>query len=303
MTMTTTGIHRTAPPACIALAVALLAGCGKEVPAVQETAKPRLDTTAPIVETVMASGDADARLLTFLHQRYGARARLDGAWKDRWEDTEVVAMRPVERAVCARHNVTVDDQAHTLLAVCQTIEDAATVEPGRVDLFVLRDGERGVAGDSQPWPLLVVDQRLQVNAGSDGVPGTVQVATLGPQRPAFHLTQRWNGRGGSLVDRSYVALHSNRLREVARYRDHLDNLTRYDCDSDPEDCDGTVFNIDFNTTVEQQAPVDGYWPITVRGRGQDCAGAAHEFHQLMFDPATRAYQVPEALQRDDCGGS
>ncbi|WP_411852372.1 hypothetical protein ACLB90_07720 [Stenotrophomonas sp. LGBM10] len=295
--------RRPLPLACTALAAVLLAGCGKDAPPAEAPATRQLDTAAPIVETILAGGDADARLLALLHKRYGPKAQLDGAWKDRWEDTEVIAMRPVERAVCARQTLPINGQAHTLLAVCQTIEDAATVEPGRVDLFVLRDGPRGTATDAQPWPLLVVAERLQTPAGHHGDAGSVQVESLGPQRPAFRLTDRQEGRGGLLVDRRYIAVHGDRLREVASYRDHIDNLARFDCRAEPADCEGTVFNVDFSTDVEQKEPVDGYWPITVRGQGQDCAGPAREYYHLMFDPATRAYQVSGDLQRNDCGGT
>ena len=37
----------------------------------------------------------------------------------------------------------------TLLAVCQTLDDAASVEPGRVDLYVLRDGQTPLFGKDE----------------------------------------------------------------------------------------------------------------------------------------------------------
>ena len=47
--------------------------------------------------------------------------------------------------------------------------------------------------------------------------------------------------------------------------------------------------------------VDGFWPLIVRGTGQDCAGPFQEYHRLIFDPTLRAYAVPDSLQREGCG--
>lgn len=303
MIMIIIGIYCIVLFVCIVLVVVLLVGCGKEVLVVQEMVKFWLDIIVLIVEMVMVSGDGDVCLLIFLYQCYGVRVCLDGVWKDCWEDIEVVVMWLVECVVCVCYNVMVDDQVYILLVVCQIIEDVVIVELGWVDLFVLCDGECGVVGDSQLWLLLVVDQCLQVNVGSDGVFGMVQVVMLGLQCFVFYFIQCWNGCGGLLVDCSYVVLYSNCLCEVVCYCDYFDNLICYDCDSDLDDCDGMVFNIDFNMMVEQQVFVDGYWLIIVCGCGQDCVGVVYEFYQLMFDLVMWVYQVFEVLQWDDCGGS
>jgi len=171
------------------VALALLAGC-ERTPASSEPAKPQrvLNTTPQPEDIVRVRGDHTQRLLAFLRTRYGDKAGLDAPWKDAWEDTEVEALRPVTRSVCARDTVTADDHEQTLLAVCQTLDDAATVEPGRVDLYVLRvgkdDEEANRGGMFAPLPakdpLLVMAQRLQGPYGRHGAPGTVQIAQLGP---------------------------------------------------------------------------------------------------------------------------
>ncbi|MCW6027798.1 hypothetical protein K4043_07210 [Stenotrophomonas sp. SRS1] len=294
------------------VALALLAGC-ERTPASSEPAKPHrvLDTTAQPEDTVRVRGDHTQRLLAFLRTRYGDKAALDAPWKDAWEDTEVEALRPVTRSVCARDTVTAGGHEQTLLAVCQTLDDAATVEPGRVDLYVLRvgtddeDANRGGMFTPLPAkdPLLVMAQRLQGPYGRHGAPGTVQIAQLGPQRRAFQITHEEHRRGHRRLWRSYIAEHNHRLRDVARYRDHLDNLALHGCDGKPADCGEGVFAVDFSTTVGDSNVVDGYWPLTVRASGHDCTGPASEFYQLIFDARQRAYPVPDDLQRDGCADS
>ena len=294
------------------VALVLLAGCDR-TPAPSGPAKAHrvLDTTAQPEDTVRVRGDQTQRLQAFLRTRYGNKAVLDAPWKDEWEDTEVEALRPVTRSVCARDTVTADGHEQTLLAVCQTLDDAATVEPGRVDLYVLRVGKdneqanRGhvfaplLADD----PLLVIAQRLQGPYGRHGAPGTVQIAQLGPQRRAFQITHEEHRRGHRRIWRSYIAEHNHRLRDVARYRDHLDNLALHGCDGNPADCGEGVFAVDFNTTVGDSNAVEGYWPLTVRASGHDCTGPATEFYHLIFDARQRAYPVPDDLQRDGCADS
>lgn len=294
------------------VALALLAGCDR-TPAASEPTKPHrvLDTTAQPEDTVRVRGDHAQRLQAFLRTRYGDKAVLDAPWKDAWEDAEVETLRPVTRSVCARDTVTTEGYEQTLLAVCQTLDDAATVEPGRVDLYVLRVGtddeeaNRGgffaqlLADD----PLVVMAQRLQGQYGRHGAPGTVQIAQLGPQRHAFQITHEEHRRGHRRLWRSYIAEHNHRLRDVAQYRDHLDNLALHGCDGNPADCSEGVFAVDFSTTVGDSNAVDGYWPLTVRASGHDCTGPATEFYHLIFDARQRAYPVPEDLQRDGCADS
>lgn len=294
------------------VALVLLAGCDR-TPAPSGPAKAHrvLDTTAQPEDTVRVRGDQTQRLEAFLRERYGDKAVLDAPWKDDWEDTEVEAMRPVTRSVCARDTVTAEGHEQTLLAVCQTLDDAATVEPGRVDLYVLRvgkDNEEANRGDVfarllADDPLLVMAQRLQGPYGRHGAPGTVQIAQLGPQRRAFQITHEEHRRGHRRIWRSYIAEHNHRLRDVARYRDHLDNLALHHCDGEPTACGSTVFAVDFSTTVGDSTAVDGYWPLTVRASGHDCTGPATEFYHLIFDARQRAYPVPDDLQRDGCADS
>ncbi len=302
--------------AAVVMAVAAgLLGCtpASEPGASSEPAKPHrvLDTTAQPEDTIRVRGDHTERLQAFLRLRYGDKAALDAPWKDAWEDTEVEALRPVTRRVCARDTATAGGQEQTLLAVCQTLDDAATVEPGRVDLYVLRVGtdeegtNRGGFFAQLPAddPLLVMAQRLQGQYGRHGSPGTVQIAQLGPQRRAFQITHEEHRRGHRRVWRSYIAEHNHRLRDVARYRDHLDNLALHGCDRNPADCGKGVFAVDFNTTVGDSNAVEGYWPLTVRASGHDCTGPATGFYHLIFDARQRAYPVPDDLQRDGCGDS
>lgn len=302
--------------AAVVMAVAAgLLGCtpASEPGASSEPAKPHrvLDTTAQPEDTIHVRGDHAERLQAFLRLRYGDKAALDAPWKDAWEDTEVEALRPVTRRVCARDTATADGQEQTLLAVCQTLDDAATVEPGRVDLYVLRVGtddeetNRGGFFAQLPadGPLLVMAQRLQGQYGRHGSPGTVQIAQLGPQRRAFQITHEEHRRGHRRVWRSYIAEHNHRLRDVARYRDHLDNLALHGCDGNPADCGEGVFAVDFNTTVGDSNAVEGYWPLTVRASGHDCTRPATGFYHLIFDARQRAYPVPDDLQRDGCADS
>ncbi len=302
--------------AAVVMAVAAgLLGCtpASEPGASSEPAKPHrvLDTTAQPEDTIRVRGDHTQRLQAFLRLRYGDKAALDAPWEDAWEDTEVEALRPVTRRVCARDTATAGGQEQTLLAVCQTLDDAATVEPGRVDLYVLRVGtdeegtNRGGFFAQLPAddPLLVMAQRLQGQYGRHGSPGTVQIAQLGPQRHAFQITHEEHRRGHRRVWRSYIAEHNHRLRDVARYRDHLDNLALHGCDGNPADCGEGVFAVDFNTTVGDSNAVEGYWPLTVRASGHDCTGPATEFYHLIFDARQRAYPVPDDLQRDGCADS
>lgn len=291
------------------VALALLAGCDR-TPAAPDPDTPRrvLRTTALVEDMIYVRGDANQRLLAFLRKRYGDTALLDAPWKGDWEDTEVEALRAVTRRVCARDTVTTDGSEQTLLAVCQTLDDAATVEPGRVDLYVLRLGKDNVeashggalAQQLANDPLLVIAQRLQRPYGRHGAPGTVQIAQLGPQRHAFQITHEEHRRGHRRIWCSYVALHNDRLRDVAQYRDHLDNLALHGCDGKPADCGEGVFAVDFSTTVGDSNVVDGYWPLTVRASGHDCTGPASEYYHLIFDPRQRAYPVPDDLQRDGC---
>lgn len=298
--------------ALAAVALALLAGCDR-TPAPSAPAKAHrvLDTTAQPEDTVRIRGDHTQRLQAFLRTRYGDKAVLDAPWKDAWEDTEVEALRPVTRSVCASDTVTADGHEQTLLAVCQTLDDAATVEPGRVDLYVLRvgkDNEEANRGGvfarlRADDPLLVMAQRLQGPYGRHGAPGTVQIAQLGPQRRAFQITHEEHRRGHRRIWRSYIAEHNHRLRDVARYRDHLDNLALHHCDGEPSACGSAVFAVDFSTTVGDSNAVDGYWPLTVRASGHDCTGPATEYYHLIFDARQRAYPVPDDLQRDGCADS
>ncbi|AHY57423.1 hypothetical protein [Stenotrophomonas rhizophila] len=291
-------VHRLRPFALASALLVLLAGCGDATPA-SEPGKPRrvLDSTAQVEDTLQVSGTADQRLLGFLHARYGDNARLDAPWQDQWDDTEVEAQRPVTRSVCARDTRDTDGHVQTLLAVCQTLDDAASVEPGRLDLYVLRDGP--AVGTSET-PLLVIAQRLQGQYGRRGAPGTVQVEPLGPQRHAFRITHGEIQRGVTLASRSYVAVHASRLREVALLREHIDNSAARPCGDAGKGCDDTPFNVDFSIAVGTADAVDGYWPLTVRSRGQDCAGPAHSYDLVAFDPVARRYAVPPELQRADC---
>ncbi|MEN5264785.1 hypothetical protein [Stenotrophomonas sp. TWI587] len=292
--------------------LALLAGCDRP-PAASGPGKPHrvLRTTVLVEDMIYVRGDANQRLLAFLRKRYGDAALLDAPWKEDWEDTEVEALRPVTRRVCARDTVTTEGHEQTLLAVCQTLDDAATVEPGRVDLYVLRLGKDddeashggALAQQLANDPLVVIAQRLQRPYGRRGAPGTVQIAQLGPQRHAFHITHEEHRRGHRRIWRSYVALHNDRLRDVAQYRDHLDNLALHGCDGNPADCGEGVFAVDFSTAVGDSNAVDGYWPLTVRASGHDCNGPATEYYHLIFDARQRAYPVPDDLQRDGCADS
>jgi hypothetical protein len=291
------------------VALALMVGCDR-TPAASEPGKPHrvLRTTVPVEDMIYVQGDANQRLLAFLRKRYGDAALLGAPWKGDWEDTEVEALRPVTRSVCARDTVTSEGHEQTLLAVCQTLDDAATVEPGRVDLYVLRLGKDddeashggALAQQLANDPLEVIAQRLQRQYGRHGAPGTVQIVQLGPQRHAFHITHEEHRRGHRRIWRSYVALHNDRLRDVAQYRDHLDNLAQHGCDGNPADCGEGVFAVDFSTAVGDSNAVDGYWPLTVRASGRDCNGPATEYYHLIFDPRQRAYPVPDDLQRDGC---
>jgi hypothetical protein len=294
------------------VALALLAGCDR-TPAASEPRKPHrvLRTTVLVEDMIYLRGDANQRLLAFLRKRYGDAALLGAPWKGDWEDTEVEALRPVTRSVCARDTVTSEGHEQTLLAVCQTLDDAATVEPGRVDLYVLRLGKDddeashggALAQQLDSDPLVVIAQRLQQQYGRHGAPGTVQIAQLGPQRHAFHITHEEHRRGHRRIWRSYVALHNDRLRDVAQYRDHLDNLALHGCGGKPADCGEGVFAVDFSTTVGDSNAEDGYWPLTVRASGHDCTGPATEYYHLIFDARQRAYPVPDDLQRDGCADS
>jgi len=289
----------------------LLAGCTNSSSSANPT-KPRraLDTSAPIEAMPHLRGTTEQRLLGFLQARYGDRARLEGAWQDQWEDTEVDAQRPVTREVCAREPVHRDGRARTLLAVCQRLEDAASVEPGRIDLYALQVGEdarvpKDTSGLEQLMaleaPFRIIAQRLQAQYGQWGAPGTVGIVGLGPQRDAFIITHPWARRGATRITRSYVAMHGDYLREVASYRDHLDNDRRQDCDAERSGCEDARYNIDFSTQLGSDEAVDGFWPLIVRGTGQDCAGPFQEYHRLIFDPTLRAYAVPDSLQREGCG--
>lgn len=295
-----------------AAVLALLAGCDR-TPAASGPGKPHrvLRTTVLVEDMIYVRGDANQRLLAFLRKRYGDASLLDAPWKGDWEDTEVEALRPVTRSVCARDTVTTEGHEQTLLAVCQTLDDAATVEPGRIDLYVLRLGKDddeashggALAQQLANDPLVVIAQRLERPYGRHGAPGTVQIAQLGPQRHAFHITHEEHRRGHRRIWRSYVALHNDRLRDVAQYRDHLDNLALHGCGGKPADCGEGVFAVDFSTTVGDSNAVDGYWPLTVRASGHDCTGPATEYYHLIFDARQRAYPVPDDLQRDGCGDS
>ncbi|MET4680969.1 hypothetical protein ABIA72_002627 [Stenotrophomonas rhizophila] len=294
------------------VSLVLLAGCDRTpAPSGPAKAHPVLDTTAQPEDTVRVRGDHIQRLQAFLRTRYGDKAVLDAPWKDAWEDTEVEALRPVTRSVCARDTFTADGHEQTLLAVCQTLDDAATVEPGRVDLYVLRVGKDDEAanrgGVFAPLlandPLLVMAQRLQSPYGRRGAPGNIQIAQLGPQRRAFQITHEEHRRGHRYIWRSYIAEHNHRLRDVARYRDHLDNLALHHCDGAPSSCGSAVFAVDFSTTVGDSNAVDGYWPLTVRASGHDCTGPATGYYHLIFDARQRAYPVPDDLQRDGCADS
>lgn len=293
------------------LLAALLAGCGNRAPA-PEPGKPRrvLDSTAEVVDTLHLGGSHEQRLLAFLRSRYGAAARLDAPWQDQWDDTDVQALRPVTRQVCAHETVDTDGHLQHLLAVCQALDQAASVEPGRVDLYVLRDGEEHALDKDHPFaglfgppgrPLLVIAQRLHGEYGRHGAPGTVQIDRLGPQRHAFRITHDGSGRGHAQRSRTYVAVHNDRLREVALLREHVDNLATPHCDDALDDCADAAFTVDFTTTVGDSDAVEGYWPLTVRTTGQDCAGPAHAYDHLIFDPRTRTYPVPGDLQREGCG--
>src|SRR5690606_32980322 len=152
-------------------------------------------------------------------------------------------------------------------------------------------------------PLEVIAQRLQRQYGRHGAPGTVQIARLGPQRHAFHINHEEHRRGHRRIWRSYVALHNDRLRDVAQYRDHLDNLALHGCDGKPSAGGDGVFAVDFSTAVGESNAVDGYWPLTVRASGHDCTGPATEYYHLIFDARQRAYPVPDDLQRDGCADS
>ncbi|WP_422509731.1 hypothetical protein [Stenotrophomonas sp. GZD-301] len=287
--MTTTGnVDRRACRYWLGAALTvLLAGCGDAPPADPGKPARRLDSHAPATPAPAAPVNDDQRLLAFLHDRYGAKATLDTAWKDQWDDPDQEATRPVERRLCARQTVAVTGQAHQLVAVCQTIEDVASVEPGRIDLYVLRDGE-------------AVAEHLLMYSGMRGMPGTVAIDTLGPERPAFRITDGWYGQGYSLVSRTYVALHDNRLTPVASFRDHIDNDSAYDCDEDPSACANRLFNIDFSVTADMQALQDGYAALDVRGQGPECAGPTDEHYRLVYDPAKGAYPIPDALLREQC---
>lgn len=290
----------------------LLAGCG-DPPAVNDKPRRLLDSTVTVEDTLYPSGTHEQRLLEFLRDRYGASARLDAVWQDRWDDTDVQAQRPVTRQVCARGTVDTDGHVQHLLAVCQTLDDAASVEPGRVDLYVLRDGQAPLlckddkalaVSDSvvvDP-PLLVIAQRLQGQYGRKGAPGTVQIETLGPQRHAFRITHATLHQGTAKVSRSYVAVHDDRLREVAVLDEHIDNCAEPVCEAATAPCDAPTLDLDFSISVGDSNAVAGYWPLTVRSRGQDCGGPAHDYHLLRFEPGKRRYVVPAELQREHCEG-
>lgn len=291
---------------------ALLAGCG-DPPAANDTPRRVLDSTAAVEDTLYPSGTDAQRLLEFLRDRYGASARLDAPWQGPWDDTDVQAQRPVTRQVCARATIDTDGHVQHLLAVCQTLDDAASVEPGRVDLYVLRDGQAPLFGKDEnerafstilgvDRPLLVIAQRLQGQYGRKGAPGTVQVDQLGPRRHAFRITHAGLHRGSATISRSYIAVHDDRLREVAVLYEHIDNRAATGCRKATTPCDAPTLDLDFAIAVGSGAAVAGYWPLTVRGRGQGCSGDGRQDHRLEYEPGTRRYAVPADLQREDCEG-
>lgn len=297
----------------LALALpALLAGCG-DPPAVNDKPRRVLDSTVAVEDTLYPSGTDEQRLLAFLRDRYGASAHLDAPWHGPWDDTDVQAQRPVTRQVCARGTVDTDGHVQHLLAVCQTLEDAASVEPGRVDLYVLRDGQAPLFDKDEnerafstilgvDRPLLVITQRLQGQYGRNGAPGTVQIEQLGPQRHAFRITHATRHRGTAKVSRSYIAVHDDRLREVAVLDEHIDNRATTGCEAATTPCEAQALDLDAAITVGNRDAVAGYWPLTVRSRGQACSGPTQQEYRLGFDPGKRRYAVPAELQREDCEG-
>lgn len=285
---------RSAPHLLLALlSTALFAGCNPssstaELPA--STPAKVLDNSAPAAPAVLEEGERQQRVLAFLAQRYGPAASAKDAWRDNWDDTDVQALRPVHRHLCANRAVMVDGLQYSLLAVCANLDEAASPEPGLIDFIVLRAS----VGDGMD----VVMERRNDTHGNHGVPGEVTVLQLGAQHYGYRIDNTWFGQGYTLQSHTLVALGPDRLDDAGSWRSHIDNSGVYDCDED--DCEGELFDVDFRLAIDDSQPALAVWPLQVSESGTDCAGPVAREHRIAFDPARRSYDIPATLQREGC---
>lgn len=244
-----------------------------------------LAACTPETSTTVATQAAERQLQDFLSATYGATASLVASWASH-DDHE----RLLQRQVCANQAVDVRGQAHRLLAVCATVNDAGHAESGLIDFFVLRH-------EAQGWQ--VAASQRDGAFGSFGRPGDVSTLRLGHDFYGFRVDQSWVGQGYLIGTQSIVVPRGERLAVAAAVRSSLDNEGAIDCDDEPR-CEARKLDLRFDLRVDQAAPEAKVYPLLVREHGRDCGRTLERSYRLDFDPATGQYAVPEALQREDC---
>lgn len=238
----------------------------------------------------------------FLDQHYARPADGGASWPGQGDDDGWTF------EVCAQQDVALKAQPHRLFAVCGRNPMAAHAEPGRVDLFVLRQ-------DGPAW-VAVAQQTLET--GSAGEPGEVRVRQLGESFFGFQVNSGWVGQGVALTTTElHVPMPSGQgFHPALSFRSSVDTEGSGACDlpeptspaaaaapasaseASPDaptnECSQLTRTLEFDTR-DASARV---YPLRIVATGRYRGAPVSATYEFRFDPQRFEYQAPAGFEAD-----
>ncbi len=192
----------------------------------------------------------------------------------------------VERTkeVCASKDVTLQGEAHRLLAMCtRSARETNPNTPGRIDLQLLKRSSEG-------WQ--VVAQQLGIESGQLGQPGDVAVLQLGANLYGFEVDETSVSQGYLLGGtRLYVPRHSG-FQVALDYTSSVKNTGTHECaHATPATCN------DFSRRLKVDAR-EGAAAYTLRitSLGQFRGQPVSATHVLSYDTQRQQYRLPAGFE-------
>jgi hypothetical protein len=268
-------------PRLISLAaVVLLAACRQDTPPA---------AGAGAEKPVLRHDDAVRALL---QERYGAPAQLTGQWAQQLEDPGTGSARPVQRALCADHGITLGGNRYRMLAVCTGYANATSIELGTTDFIVLHEAADGSMRLAAELPGRA--------SGADGQPGSISTVQVGAGAWAYQIDDELVAVGSRTRHRAWLLFDGgDRLADAGWLRVHWDNHNAIECNAAGH-CAPSTLALDLDIRPDDSQPDVPYWPLRVTESGRDCHGRVNRTHTVTYDPAQARYLIPADLQREEC---
>lgn len=280
------------------LVSAAMTGCAEPATAVASQSTASADTAAPSIPVkpvTDASPIAETAVTQFLQGVYGPNAALSGRWSGEPLDATLKPSAPQaggEREVCARKAVTVAGQPTVLLAVCGAPDSPGHVSAANTDFFLLR---------SENGKLVATAQKHFESFGSIGAVSSVEVERFGADLYGFIVEGGFSNQGYNAGARNIVLPHNATFVDAGWLRSEMDNDLAMENCRERGDCGpNAAYNIGFDLHIDDSTPHAAAYPLRIKETGQACGKPAQADYTLTLDMRTMRYDIPKALQRDDC---